>query len=92
VRWIAVGLLFAAGTGTGSWLFLHPFLTSYSTYAELLVIGSVPLATALVFDLGVFSLVVGATALMLVALAHQSIRGHRAPSPRVRITAAAEES
>jgi multicomponent K+:H+ antiporter subunit A len=92
VRWIAVGLLFAAGTGSGSWLFLHPFLTSYSTYAELPVIGSVPLATALVFDLGVFSLVVGATALMLVALAHQSIRGHRAPSPRVRITAAAEES
>jgi multicomponent K+:H+ antiporter subunit A len=29
------------------------------------------------FDLGVFALVLGATALMLVALAHQSIRSHR---------------
>ncbi len=32
-----------------------------------------------VFDLGVFALVVGATTLMLIALAHQSIRGHRVP-------------
>ena len=33
--------------------------------------------TALLFDLGVFALVVGATALILIALAHQSIRSHR---------------
>jgi multicomponent K+:H+ antiporter subunit A len=45
------------------------------------LIGSVPLASALLFDLGVFSLVVGATVLMLIAIAHQSVRSHRA-APR----------
>ena len=43
--------------------------------STLPLIGEVPLATALLFDLGVFALVVGATVLMLIALAHQSIRG-----------------
>ena len=38
----------------------------------------VPTASALLFDLGVFGLVVGATVLMLIALAHQSIRKLRA--------------
>jgi multicomponent K+:H+ antiporter subunit A len=33
------------------------------------------MASALLFDLGVFVLVVGATVLILVAIAHQSIRG-----------------
>jgi multicomponent K+:H+ antiporter subunit A len=79
VRWIAMGLLLAAGTGAGSWLFSYPFLTSASAYARLPVIGAVPLASAMLFDLGVFSLVVGATTLILVALARQSIRSHRAP-------------
>ena len=40
----------------------------------------IPVASALVFDIGVFALVVGATLLMLVALAHQSVRGRRATS------------
>ena len=38
-------------------------------------------ASALIFDIGVFALVVGATVLMLIAIAHQSVRGHRA-TPR----------
>jgi multicomponent K+:H+ antiporter subunit A len=37
----------------------------------------VPAASALLFDLGVFALVVGSTVLILVALAHQSIRINR---------------
>jgi multicomponent K+:H+ antiporter subunit A len=37
----------------------------------------------LLFDIGVFALVVGATLLMLVALAHQSVRGRRATSRAV---------
>ncbi|SUY28686.1 multisubunit potassium/proton antiporter PhaA subunit /multisubunit potassium/proton antiporter PhaB subunit [Aminobacter aminovorans] len=77
VRWIGAGLLMAAITGAGSWLFGYPFLTSHSRYVDLPLIGEVPLASALFFDLGVFSLVVGATVLMLIALAHQSIRRHR---------------
>jgi multicomponent K+:H+ antiporter subunit A len=78
LRWIGLGLLLATGTGLAAWLFGRPFLTSYFDYAELPVIGAVPVASALLFDLGVFALVVGATALMLIALAHQSVRGHRA--------------
>ena len=78
VRWIGSGLLIAAFTGIGSWLFGFPFLTSYFQYTEVPFIGKVPTATALLFDLGVFTLVVGATVLILIAIAHQSIRSHRA--------------
>jgi len=78
VNWMGFGLLIAAATGMGSWLFGYPFLTSHAQYVELPLIGAVPAATALFFDLGVFSLVMGATVLMLIALAHQSIRKLRA--------------
>ncbi len=77
LRWMGFGLLMAAATGIGSWFFGYPFLTSHSQYLEFPLIGKVPAATALLFDLGVFSLVVGATVLILIALAHQSIRMHR---------------
>ena len=42
LRWIGLGLLLAAGTGAGAWLFGRPFLTSYFAYAELPLIGAVP--------------------------------------------------
>jgi multicomponent K+:H+ antiporter subunit A len=87
LRWIGFGLLLAAGTGSASWLFGHPFLTTYFAYAEVLFIGAVPMASALLFDIGVFTLVVGATVLMLIALAHQSVRGHRT-APRSAANAA----
>ena len=73
-RWIGYGLLLAVLTGAGAWLFDRPFLTSYFRYLDLPVFGKIPVASALLFDLGVFLLVVGATALMLIAIAHQSIR------------------
>jgi multicomponent K+:H+ antiporter subunit A len=79
LRWMGFGLLVAAGTGAAAWLFARPFLTSHFAYADVPLIGSIPLASALLFDLGVFSLVVGATVLMLIALAHQSVRSHRMP-------------
>lgn len=78
VNWIGFGLLLATLVGSGSWLFGYPFLTSHSRYVELPLIGSVPMASATYFDLGVFALVLGATVLMLIALAHQSIRRLRA--------------
>ncbi|MGV8711585.1 MAG: monovalent cation/H+ antiporter subunit A [Nitrosomonas sp.] len=77
VRWIALGLMLTVFTGMGSWLFGFPFLTSHFQYLDVPLIGKIPLASALFFDLGVFSLVVGATALILISLAHQSIRSHR---------------
>jgi multicomponent K+:H+ antiporter subunit A len=82
LRWIGTGLLLASGTGLAAWFFGRPFLTSYFAYLELPIIGKIPIASALLFDVGVFALVVGATVLMLIALAHQSLRGHRAvPQP-----------
>ncbi|HET7570345.1 MAG TPA: monovalent cation/H+ antiporter subunit A [Gammaproteobacteria bacterium] len=79
LRWIGTGLLLAVAAGMGSWVFSRPFLTSYFSHAELPFVGAVSLASAVVFDLGVFVLVVGATNLILIALAHQSIRVHRVP-------------
>ncbi|HET7670449.1 MAG TPA: monovalent cation/H+ antiporter subunit A [Burkholderiales bacterium] len=72
LRWIAVGILVATATGAGSWLFAHAFLTSHTAH-----LGGLHLQSALFFDVGVFALVVGATALILIALAHQSTRAQR---------------
>ena len=72
------GLLLAFFVGAGAWPFGEPFLTSHFRYVDIPFIGEVPFATASLFDLGVFLLVVGATVLMLIALAHQSIRRLRA--------------
>jgi multicomponent K+:H+ antiporter subunit A len=41
------------------------------------VLGEIHVPSALFFDLGVFALVLGATMLILTALAHQSVRSHR---------------
>jgi multicomponent K+:H+ antiporter subunit A len=78
LRWMGLGLLTSCATGVGSWWFGYPFLTSHFQYVELPLIGKMPAASALLFDLGVFALVVGATVLILIALAHQSLRSSRA--------------
>jgi multicomponent K+:H+ antiporter subunit A len=78
LRWMGAGLLCAAITGAGAWVFGYPFLTSYSRYLEIPLLGKIPFATAVLFDLGVFLLVVGSTVLILIALAHQSVRAPRA--------------
>jgi multicomponent K+:H+ antiporter subunit A len=79
LRWIGAGLLLAVAAGFGSLLFGRPFLTSHFRYVELPLLGRLPLASAVIFDLGVFCLVVGAVTLMLIALAHQSLRRPREP-------------
>jgi multicomponent K+:H+ antiporter subunit A len=73
-RWMGAGLLLAGATGAGAWLFAHPFLTSHTSHLQLPLLGELHVPTAFLFDLGVFSLVVGATDLILIALAHQSVR------------------
>jgi multicomponent K+:H+ antiporter subunit A len=82
VRWMGFGLLLATATGAAAWLFGRPFLTSSFSYVEIPLIGRVPAASAFLFDIGVFAAVVGATVLMLIAIAHQSVRSHRAPRGR----------
>ncbi|HWW57847.1 MAG TPA: monovalent cation/H+ antiporter subunit A [Sphingopyxis sp.] len=74
LRWISIGLLLAVGTGLAAWIAGYPFLTSYFSYLPVPLIGNVPIASALLFDIGVFAVVVGTTVLILIALAHQSIR------------------
>ncbi len=91
VRWIGGGLLIAVLTGAGAWIFGRPFLKSYYEYVDLPVLGQVPVSSATLFDLGVLLLVVGATVLMLIALAHQSIRAPRQVAERPATETEAEE-
>jgi len=63
---IGAGLLVAAGTGLAAMALGYPFLTSTSGHPVLPVIGEVPLASAALFDVGVFVTVVGATLLALI--------------------------
>jgi len=76
-RWIAIGLLLALATGSGAVLLGYPFMTTHTAHLHLPLLGSVHLPSALFFDIGVFSLVLGATMLILTALSHQSVRSHR---------------
>jgi multicomponent K+:H+ antiporter subunit A len=66
--WVGGGLLVAGVTGLASGFFGSPFLTSTYDYPAVPLIGPVPLASASLFDLGVFFTVVGATMMMLGAL------------------------
>ncbi|MFN3628510.1 MAG: monovalent cation/H+ antiporter subunit A [Casimicrobiaceae bacterium] len=67
--WIAAGLLIAGLTGMAAWWFGSPFLTSTYDYPWLPGVGGVPLASAALFDLGVFLVVVGATLVALISIA-----------------------
>ena len=66
--WAAWGLALSAATGCAAWLFGAPFLTSTYDYPWLPGVGGVPLASAGVFDLGVYLVVVGATMVMLLSI------------------------
>jgi multicomponent K+:H+ antiporter subunit A len=76
-RWIAYGLFVALMTGLGAWLFGYPFLTSHTAHLHLPLLGELHVPSAFFFDLGVFMAVVGTTMLILLALAHQSLRSRR---------------
>jgi multicomponent K+:H+ antiporter subunit A len=81
-RWIGAGLLLAIATGLAAVVLGDPFLTSYHGHWSVPVLGDIPFNSALLFDLGVFAVVTGASALMLVVLAHQSLRRVvQAPAP-----------
>ncbi|NRP94645.1 Na(+)/H(+) antiporter subunit A [Marinobacterium sp. xm-g-59] len=62
---ISVGLIIAGATGMGSWLFGYPFLSSWFDYFYLPGIGKFELASAMLFDLGVYLTVIGSTLLIL---------------------------
>ena len=68
VRWIGLGLGIAGVTGIGAFAFGQPFLTSTFGYPHVPLLGELPLATAALFDLGVYVTVVGSTLLTLSTL------------------------
>ncbi|MBP6622984.1 MAG: monovalent cation/H+ antiporter subunit A, partial [Alcaligenes sp.] len=75
--WIGLGLLTAGVAAMLVWAFNKPFLSAQSWDLHLPLIGEVHTSSALIFDIGVFMLVIGSTILILVALAHQSLRFYR---------------
>ncbi len=77
--WIASGLFCAAAAGMMAGLMDTPFLTSQAWHGELPLLGELHLSSVLLFDLGVYMLVLGATVLMLIAIAHQSLRSSTHP-------------
>jgi len=68
IRLTASGVVLAALTGLGSWGFGYPFLTSSFGHFHLPLVGDFELATAMLFDLGVYLAVVGSTLLVLANL------------------------
>jgi len=65
IRGIALGLVIAAIGGLGSLAFGLPFLTSGHVDLDLPLIGHLPLASALVFDTGVYVVVFAGALLIL---------------------------
>ena len=66
----------------------EPFLTSRHGVLHVPLLGELPLSSVLLFDLGVYMLVFGSTVLMLIAIAHQSLRTQQ-PEPTAARTAPA---
>ncbi|WP_375229800.1 monovalent cation/H+ antiporter subunit A [Roseobacter sp. S98] len=73
---IGAGVLIAGLTGIGSWFVAKPFLTSDFTYVRIPPFQEFELATAALFDLGVFLAVVGAVMLSLESFSRLARRAH----------------
>ncbi len=67
-RMAGAGVVIAGLTGLASFVFGKPFLTSTFGHFHIPLIGEIELASAMLFDLGVYLTVVGATLLILANL------------------------
>ncbi len=65
---VGIGLAMATATGLASWLFGFPFLTSTFTHVHWPLVGEFELASAMIFDIGVYLVVVGVTVGILIRL------------------------
>ncbi|MEP7207350.1 MAG: monovalent cation/H+ antiporter subunit A [Casimicrobiaceae bacterium] len=74
---VGVGVALAGLTGVVSMLVGAPFLTSAHGHVTLPLLGEIPLASAMAFDLGVFLTVVGSTLLTLTVLGQTSAAPRR---------------
>ena len=76
--WIGSGLSIAGLTGLAAWFWGRPFLTSAHVHIAPPLLGDIHLASAALFDVGVYVTVVGATMLMISVLGdsrHSSMSG-----------------
>lgn len=64
----AVGVLLAISTGAGALLFDAPFLTQSFSSIPLPLLGETELATAVLFDLGVYFAVIGTTMTIIMSI------------------------
>jgi multicomponent K+:H+ antiporter subunit A len=74
LRIFAAGLGLAVLTGIGSMALGYPFLTSAHGYLGVPVLGDVPLASAMLFDIGVYLVVVATVLLILSEIGRLSTR------------------
>ncbi|MBL9073224.1 monovalent cation/H+ antiporter subunit A [Tabrizicola sp.] len=77
---IGAGVSVALLAGVGAWAFGLPFLTSGYTYLHLPPLGEIELATAAIFDLGVFLCVLGAVLLALASLSRLALKTGERPN------------
>jgi multicomponent K+:H+ antiporter subunit A len=80
---IAWGVLVAMATGIGAMVLGSPFLKSWFDYFSLPLIGKFELASAMLFDTGVFLTVLGAVLLALAQLSHIARRAARAHTAKL---------
>ncbi|TCM69138.1 multisubunit potassium/proton antiporter PhaA subunit /multisubunit potassium/proton antiporter PhaB subunit [Acinetobacter calcoaceticus] len=76
--WIGTGLVIAGLSGIAAWLWSRPFLTSAHIYVDTPMFGTFHLASAAIFDVGVYITVVGAAMLLISVLGdsrHSSMSG-----------------
>lgn len=64
----ATGVIVSVLTGTASFLFDVPFLSQSFTYVDLPFLGKTELASAVIFDLGVYMTVVGTTMTIITSI------------------------
>ncbi|HLR72502.1 MAG TPA: Na(+)/H(+) antiporter subunit B [Pseudogracilibacillus sp.] len=69
IYFIPLGLIIAILTGLGALLFQAPFLTQTFGIFDIPLIGEVELATAMLFDLGVYFTVFGTTMTIILTIA-----------------------
>ncbi|MEW6624198.1 MAG: Na(+)/H(+) antiporter subunit B [Bacillota bacterium] len=69
---IGLGLLIALASGVGGMIYGYPFLTHAFEYYTFPVFGKVELASAVIFDLGVYLTVVGSTMTVILTLGESS--------------------
>ncbi|MFU0791054.1 Na(+)/H(+) antiporter subunit B [Virgibacillus proomii] len=70
VKLIPIGLAVAAATSAGAFLFKQPFLSHTFGYIHIPIFGEVELATAMLFDIGVYLTVVGVMMTIILTIAN----------------------